>query len=282
MHGFEAAARVESDSVGPLPSGEEDEVLGPLVERFNTLRGGRTEAAVIRPLLGPIADHYRPLIGRAWKLLWRCRDREARFAEAPSVERRWAEDCGAYTRHIDWLARSGLRRTRHTPLQAARILNHLEEAQALLEAEQACDDPLRMIPYLLKHQAVRGLVLKVDRDHKELATKRPVARPLVTLCSPDPCLMPLGKKLWWSERPGKREFVVERIEPAPRGGSLVTLKLMTSSPDAELPAEGREACFSGLNTVRKPFLRLPETEPWTHRPARPVAAVGSIEEDEKE
>ncbi len=218
MHGFDAAAQVEDHAIGPVPAGADDERLGPLVERFNKGRGDRTAPAVVKPLLAPIEDHYRPLVQRTWDLLWRCRDREAKFAEAPSVSRRWIEDCEAYTRHMDWMARSGVRRTRQTPGQAATALRKLEEAQKLLLAEEACDDPLRMIPYLLQHKAVCGKVVVIDREYRELATKRMMQRPLVTLHSPDPCLMPLGKELWWSERPAGREFVVHLIEPAPDKG----------------------------------------------------------------
>jgi hypothetical protein len=282
LHGFEAAALVEDQSVGPVPSGEEDEPLEPLVERFNKLRGDRTAPAVVRPLLKPIEDHYRPLVERAWDLLWRCRDREATFPEAASVDRRWVADRDAYTAHMDWMARGGLRRTRQTPRQAALTRRKLEEAQRLLEAEEACDDPLRMIPYLLQHKAVCGRVMAVDRDHRELATKRMVARPLVTLHSCDPCLMPLGKELWWSEQPDAREYEVHAIEAAQGGGWHVTLKLMTGNADAELPAVGSEACFSVHNTHPDPPTTLPKTDPWTHRPPRPPAAVESIEEDTKE
>jgi hypothetical protein len=282
VHGFDAAARVEDNSIGPVPVGEDDERLAPLVERFNKLRSDRTTPTVVKPLLGPIEDHYRPLVRRVWDLLWRCRDREAKFTEAASVVRRWVEDRETYTAHMNWMARSGLRRTRQTPRQAAMTLRELEEAQRLLEAEEACDDPLRMIPYLLQHKAVCGRVVAVDREHRELATRRLVPRPLVTLRSPDPCLMPLGKELWWSVRPEGREYVVHAIDPAPDGWLLVTLKLMTGITAAELPAVGSEACFSVHNTRPAPPLTLPRTEPWTHRPARALAAVGPIEEDSKE
>jgi hypothetical protein len=277
-HGFAAAAVAEDDSVGPIPAAEKDEELGPLVERFNAARAGRTDAAVVKPLLRPIEEHYRPMIRRAWELLWSCRDREARVAEARSVARRWKDDRDAYTAHIDWMKRGGLRRTRHTPRQAAFLLRRLEEDQRLLEAEAACDDPLRMIPYLLQHKAVCGRIVAIDRSHRELATRRMVARPLVTLKSDDPCLIPLGRELWWSEQPGGREFVVHAIPPS-EGGCLVTLKLMTGSPDAELPEVGSNGCFSIHNTRPSPFTLLPQTDPWTHQPARGAADIGSIEEE---
>jgi hypothetical protein len=282
VHGFDAAALVEDNSIGPVPAGEDDERLAPLVERFNNLRTDRTAPTFVKPLLGPIEDHYRPLVQRAWDLLWRCRDREFKFTEASSVERRWDKDREAYTAHMDWMARGGLRRTRQTPRQAAMTLREQEEAQRFLDAEEACDDPLRMIPYLLEHKAVRGQVVVVDREHRELAAKRMVSRPLVTLRSPDPCLMPLGKELWWSEQPGGREYVVHGIEAAPDEGWLVTLKLMTGSAAAELPGVGSEACFSIHNTRPSPPLTLPKTEPWTHRATRALVALAPIEEDTKE
>ena len=37
-------------------------------------------------------------------------------------------------------------------------------------AEQAIDDPLRMLPSLLKHEAVRGEVMKLDEQHTETRT----------------------------------------------------------------------------------------------------------------
>jgi hypothetical protein len=278
-HGFEAATRAEQHSVGPVPDCDEDERLQPLVERFNEQRGGSTDPRVVGPLLGPIEDHYRPLVRHTWELLWRCRDREAAFREAPSVVRRWDEDREAYTAHIDWLARGGLRRTRQTPRQAARTLRSLEEASRLVEAEEACDDPLRMIPSLLQNKAVRGRVVTVDPEHRERASTRLVRRPLVTLHSPDPCLMPAGKELWWTRQPGGREFVVHAIGPAPGGGSLVTLKLMTGSAGTGLPGVGSEACFSVHTTKAGYFVQLPREDPWTHRPAGALAAPAPIEDE---
>jgi hypothetical protein len=280
VHGFAAAARAEDASPGPVPAGEDDERLWPLVVRFNELRGGSTAPAVVRPLLAPIEDHYRPLVRRAWGLLWRCRDREATYPEARSVARRWDEDRDAYARHMDWLARGGLRRTRQTPRQAAMTLRNLEEAQRLVEAEEACDDPLRMIPYILANQALRGRVIAVDLEHRERVT-RLVRRPLVTLLSPDPCLIPVGKELWWTEQPAGREFVVHAVTPSREGGWLVTLKLMTGSGGTGLPAVDAEACFSIHTTSPGWLVNLPREEPWTHQAAGPLAAVGPIDEEQR-
>jgi hypothetical protein len=280
-HGYEAAARAERTPVGPVPDGDDDERLGPLVERFNERRGGSTALAVVGPLLGPIEAHYHPLLRNAWELLWRCRDREAELPEARSVTRRWDEDRDAYTRHMDWMARSGLRRTRQTPRQAAMALRHLEEARRLLEAEEACDDPVRMIPYLLQGKAVRGRVLAVDPEYRERAAKAMVRRPLVTLRSPDPCLIPEGRELWWAEQPDGREFVIHAARPGPGGGALVTLKLMTSNATTGLPMVGNDACFSVHNTSPGWRMTLPRDDPWTHQPSPPPADAAAIEEDER-
>ena len=50
-----------------------------------------------------------------------------------------------YTRHIDWSLTVGRRRTHQTARQAASTTRQLEGAQALLEAEDAVDDPLRIV-----------------------------------------------------------------------------------------------------------------------------------------
>jgi hypothetical protein len=280
LHGFDAATHAEELPVGPVPSGDDDERLAPLVVRFNERRAGSTAPAVVGPLLRSIEAHYRPMVERCWGLLWRCRDREARLPEARSVGRRWDKDRDAYTRHMDWLARGGLRRTRQTPRQAALTLRNLEEAQSRLEAEEACDDPLRMLPYLLQHKAVRGRVVAMDREHRELATRSLVRRPLVTLLSPDPCLIPVGTELWWAEQADGREFVIHAAGRRPGGGSLVTLKLMTSSARTGLPAVGSDACFSVHSTAPGWPMGLPRDEPWTHQPCHSPTAPTPIDEEE--
>jgi hypothetical protein len=279
-HGFAAAGRAEEQPVGPLPAGEADADLLPLVEQFNRDRRGSTTPAVVGPLLTGITAHYRRLTEKTWDLLWRCRDRELHYPEARSVARRWERDCRAYAAHLDWMARDGLRRTRQSPRQAAMTLRNLEEAQRLVEAEHACDDPLRMVPYILENKAVQGQVVSLDREHRELAERRLVRRPLVTLLSAEPCLMPAGKELWWTQQPGGREFTVHAITPAAEGGCRVVLKLMTSSPGAPLPAVGCSACFSVHSTAGRWLSPLPPADPWTHRPAAPPTAPAPIEDEE--
>jgi hypothetical protein len=277
MHGFRAAAVAEQHAVGPVPLGEDDDKLYPLVEKFNHDRGKSTDPAVVGPLLGPIRDRYLPMTRRTWELLWRCRERELRYAEAPSVARRWQEDCDAYQWHMEWMARSGLRRTRQSARQAAFTLRRLEEATRRVEAEEACDDPLRMAADILEHKAVRGRVVRVDTEHRELAERKMVKRPLLNIESGEPCLMPAGKQLWWTGHARGPGYAVEEVTPAPGGGTRVVLKLLTSARVA-LPAVGDEACFSVHSTEERYTGKLPEDIPWTHQPATPPVEPAPIEE----
>ncbi len=279
-HGFDAAVAREHDAVGPVPDSGDDTMLEPLLDDFNLRRANGTDPATIRRLIHPIEAHYRRLVTRTWNLIWVCREREASFAEGPSVPRRWEEDREAYTAHMDWMAISGRRRTRETPRQAAMLLHQLEEAKALLEAEEACDDPLRMIPVLLDGKAVQGQVVGLDQDHRELGPSGSVMvrRPLVTIASADPCLLPQGKELWWTGQPGGKAYEVHQVTARSEGGSTVTLKFSTSTRGVPMPALGQQACFSVHTTTRPWGVQLPDEEPWTHRPAAPADSLASLEE----
>lgn len=279
-HGFDAAVRAERLSIGPVPTEEDDTLLEPLIQALHDARQGSTAPAVLRPLLAPIVAHFQPRLADTWELLWRCRDREAAKEEAPSVARRWEEDRQAYTNHIDWVVgQDGRRKTRQTTRQAATTLRNLEAAQARLLAEEACDDPVRMLPYLLANKAVKGEVVWADPNHKEVAAVNRVRRPLVTLLSPDPCLMPAGKELWWDRHPTGKPWVVEAIAPDPSGGTRVTLKLTTGS--GAVPAVGEEVCFSIHNKIAPYRPELPEAVPWTHRPAAEPPAPQPLEDEEE-
>jgi hypothetical protein len=138
---------------------------------------------------------------------------------------------------------------------------------------------VRMIPYLLVHKAVRGRITRVDPNHREVVVTNKVKRPLVTLVSAEPCLMPVGNELWWDQHPSGKPFVVESIVPRSDGGCQVTLKLMTSSNKAHLPAVGTVACFSTHHTEAGWMEKLPEKEPWTHQSGGAVPPTLSADED---
>ena len=279
--GFYEAMAAE-DTVGPVPSGDDDKHLEPAVEEFNRRRNGSTDRTTIESLLPLIAAHYGPLVSRTWNLIWDCHARELQEPEAPSVERRWSEDVRAYQRHMEWVNGYGHRRTRQTPKQAAETLAVLENAKALIDAEEACDDPLKMVPYLLENKAVQGKVVSIDRDHREICTKNRMRRPLLTLRSAEPCLMPSGKELWWSENPSGQPWEVYEVVHNPDGGATVTLKLTTSAGTAPVPGIGTQACFSIHTTKAGRFRQLPDLEPWSHHAAEDLSEPEPIEDAEEQ
>jgi hypothetical protein len=212
-------------------------------------------------------------------LLWHVLERERAWPETASVPRRWDEDREAYTWHLDWVVTGGRRRTRQSPRQAAMTMRRLEDAKDRLLAEEACDDPLRMIPYLLATKAVEGRVVRIDLDHKAVVRVRAMRRPLLTLLSPDPCPMPRNRQLWWTRHPTGPAWSVHNIVSRPDGTAVVTLKLTSSSAAIPMPAVGDQACFSMHNTDGHWLQQLPTTVPWTHRPAVPLPTPAPIEED---
>ena len=277
IHGFHAANQAEIAPVGPQPEGELDTEVEPLIATFNDARGKRTEANVVLPLLGPIAEHYAPLVAHSYGLIWRCYERERSLPEAPSVTRRFTADCDEYTRHVDWTNTVGHRRTRQTHRQAALSVRALEDAEALLKAEEATDDPLRMVGYLLDGKAFDGEVVRVDENNRELVNVKRMCRPLVTISCEEPCRIPRGRTLYWTERPQGKGWLLEDITAAPGGGATVTMKLLTDRFDA-LPSVGERACFSVLHVGTHYRQKLPRSVPWTHTPAVAPSAPEDIEE----
>lgn len=149
----------------------------------------------------------------------------------------------------------------------------------MLDAEEAIDDPLRMIPTLLANRAIAGVVRRVDATHKEQGPKKLVGRPLVDLDTAERCALQPGKQLWWTETPGGRMYAIVSVRDAESGGSSVTLRLETGAK-GELPREGDVAIFSSHNTCGSPPLMLPAEAPWTHKEAEltPPALDGATDE----
>ncbi len=200
--GHQAAFEAERLEIGPAPGDTDDDAVAPLIGKLNEVRARGTDEAVVAPLRAPIEAHYARLVDRSWALLWRCVERERRWAEAPSVARRWEEDVGSWAWHLDFaVAQGGRYRTADSHARAARVLRSWEEAQRLLDAEEAIDDPLRMVPSLLANDAIAGEVVEVDLTNQEVANVRPVTRPLVTLESRTPILVPIDSELYWTKTP---------------------------------------------------------------------------------
>lgn len=131
-------------------------------------------------------------------------------------------------RHLEWaVTKGGAYRTRQSHEQPAR--SNSETAYAKLVAEEAVDDPLRMVPFLLTNEAVAGRVLGVDLEHRERTGKSRVRRTAqVELEVAERCTMPLKKKLYWTHTSDGREYLVTAVRPA-GNGPIVTLTHQTGS-----------------------------------------------------
>jgi hypothetical protein len=278
----EAAAAAETLHMGPLAAAEADDALADLVGAFHAARRA-SDTADERSARGRIHAHWEALVGPAWDMLWRCLDRERALPEAPSVARRVLEDRRAYTRHMDWYGQGGRRRASQTVRQAVWLRHHWEEAQQRLEAEEAIDDPLRMVPHIVDGRALLGVVVRVEVDNFEAGPVNRVRRPLVVCRSVESVGMPVGSELYWTQAPSTR-WTLAAAAPHPSGGSLVTLKRESggrprTSGVPFVPSVGDEVVFSELKPGGGPPFRMPSGDPWTHRPGSGASPpAGSIEE----
>jgi hypothetical protein len=280
-HGFLAAESAERQAVGPTPDPVDGERVYELMMRFNEARAGSKDASVLAKHIGPLRALYADLVEDTWQLIWRTIDRERSLPEAASVARRAREDRIAYASHMSWLTgpAEGRRKARLTARLAAMRLNELERSHATVLAEEAIDDPLRMVPVLLAGQAIAGEVLQCDETRRELINNRYCKRPSVVLRTNEPCVVPLGTELWWTASPAGREWIVAEVK-AVGASAKVTLILQTNrAQDAGLPRIGQRACFSQLNTLGAYEVHLPRETPWTHKPKEPPPRETDLESE---
>lgn len=278
MHAFEASAATEIDArIGPEPTEDIDRVTTELLTAFNAARARSTDPHVIRPLLGPLEDHYRRLVEPVWALMGRAVARERAVPAAPSVARRFEEDREAFGRHVDWIADGGRYRTTDTPRQAAMTLRRLEDTQARYEAEKAIDDPACMVPYLLDGDAIRGAVVSINDQHRAVVKVKAVRRALLALETDDPVVLPTGKRLWWTATAHDQPWEVQRVSRH-GGGSRVVLMLTASTRPDRLPNVGDRITLSTLRTRSEGFrLAPPPNAPWTHTPPSPPPSLDPID-----
>ncbi|MBM4292203.1 MAG: hypothetical protein FJ138_12830 [Deltaproteobacteria bacterium] len=266
LSALDAVCAGEHKPVGPLPL-DEDRRVAPLMTALNAeRRAPAPDPARLKALHARIEDHYRDLITRgAWPLIWRCLARERPLPPALGVSRRWERDLEALAGHRDWMTKTGgIRRLRQTSSQAARQLRSWEEAQRLLVAEEAVGDPMKMIPHILKGDALVGEVVAVDANHRERGDKNLVRRPLVTLLLNAERHMPAGRELYWTGTHDKKHYTL--LPPDPSRPQHATLRLETGSK-LPLPAVGERATFSVHTTAPSGYqLTLPPDAPWTHEP----------------
>ncbi|TIN20137.1 MAG: hypothetical protein E5Y51_03835 [Mesorhizobium sp.] len=273
--GFHAAEAAERQAVGPTPDPLDGERIYDLMKQFNEARAGSRDPAVVDRCAQPLRRMYDDMVKDTWDLVWKALDRERQRPEAASVGRRVRDDGVSYASHLAWLngPAEGRRRTRLNARMAAMRLNEYERAQAALVAEEAIDDPLRMVPVLLAGQAIAGDVIRSDPNRRELINGRFCKRPDIVVRAAEPCVMPLGTEVWWTLASKGREWVVTSI--VPNGiGSDVTLVLQTNRmPEAGLPRLHQRVCLSQLNTLARYETHLPQDIPWTHRPKEPPSTT---------
>lgn len=265
---FEALEQAGNTFVSPHPSVQEDGPLVPLLEEFNELRGDSTDLSAIKPLLQPIEAHYEPLLRKTWDLSWRCVNRECDYPEADFVERRWQEDIRYYQAQLNHIQSGGRFSARATPKAASAEFIHKEAAAALVEAEEAIADPLKMLPFFDKDQAVLGEVVSIDLEHRRSVRGRNVRRPRLVLALNIVCRMPPGTKLWWTGYPKGKPWVLEEFIPPTVPEELYRFVLVHESDRLATPRPetGQTATFSVLNLDNQYQMRLPQETPWTHQP----------------
>lgn len=255
----ESLEQSQLHTIGPHPTSLEDDPLQALLDQFKQVR----QQAPISLALPPIAAHYRPLLERTWELNWRCFHREDQRPPARYVDRRWQEDVRYYQQQVKHLMDGGRIRTRPTVKAAASDLNRRESALQQLVTEEALSDPLRMLPHLLKHEAVLGLVESLDLSYIPAGQNK--RQPRLVLVSPDPCLIPLGTQLWWTEAPTGLPWLLDEIlTTAPGLPHRLVFLHQNNQSTFRRPIPGQTACFSVL-THKSPYqMQLPQQTPWTH------------------
>ncbi len=261
--GFEAAVAAERFSAGPQPKPEDAQTAARLFGALEKARKGGGEGPAVEEALGALREFYRGLTSPVWALLLAIAGRERDIPAGAHLARRIERDRIAYGLHLEGLGRAvadprGLR-FRENARAAALRRDELERAAALLEVEEAIDDPLRMLPRLLSGEAIEGEVLTCTVSRTDGAT--------AVLCTEEPCTLPPGLALWWSGAPFGRGWEIERVE-ATGAGSKVTLTQPVRKDPASCPAAGTRAVFSPLHfdDHLSYALSLPARAPWTHRP----------------
>lgn len=265
MCGFEAAVAAERFSAGPQPKPEDAQTAARLYGALEKARkGGSGEPDGAAGALEELREFYRGLTLPVWALLIEIVRRERGIPAAAHLARRIERDRIAYGLHLEGLERAaadprGIRFLENARAAALRR-DELERAAALLEVEEAIDDPLKMLPRVLSGEAIEGEVLSCTVSRADGAT--------AVLRTEESSSMPPGLALWWSGAPFGRGWTIERIE-ADGPGSKVTLVQPVRKDPAGCPTVGARALFSPLHfdDHLSYGLALPSRAPWTHRPA---------------
>ncbi len=248
-------------AAGPTPDASWDrDVLEPLVESFNTTRGTDSSAAVVAAEGGPIRGAVEDALGKTWRATWRAHELLSSLPAGASVTRRWASDLRAWTSHLTRVEEGrAFFRTKDSARQSTWMIKSREDAQQALDLGEVLDDPLVFAGLVASGEALHGDVATVDTDNMEMGPsgRRRVRRPLISLELPEPCPLPLGTTVRWTDRMGLEGEVVT-IQ-----GMTATLKV-TGGMRGDLPSVGRPAGFVTLDNRSYPAPSTVPGIPWTH------------------
>ncbi|MGK5629589.1 hypothetical protein [Streptomyces sp. URMC 123] len=223
-----------------------------------------------------VASQLRP----TWEALWRGVDLLRALPEGARVAERWTRDRWSYTGHRDRV-RVGEppQPRRDDAVTAARKLAARETAQALLEAQEALDDPLVMAGRRLAGEAFAGRVTAVEMTYTEAKVPRP--RPVLTISTEDRPL--LAERAEVHRTAGGTAQTAECVayEPGGADGPGTVVVRMTKGlgrrkePEpGTVPEVGAWVCWTLFAHAPRggPELPDPEHTPWTH--GGPPTAAG--------
>lgn len=255
--GAEAAAAIEARRFtgelaagGPTPDPSWDrDTLDPLVADFNARRDRSEDHPTVERLGADIRTAVRDALEPTWKATWRAIELLGALPEAPSGARRWEDDRREFTNHAERVEAGDARfRARDSVKQAAFMVSRREDAQSMLEASEALDDPLVMAAAIGDGQAIAGTVVSVTR-------------PILELTLAAPCPVPVGTELYWTEQRGKCSVVItEAGDTAPFAVTLETKKGKTKY----YPRVGERAVYGPFKEGTFPLPKMPAGVPWTH------------------
>ncbi|MGP3950225.1 hypothetical protein [Streptomyces sp. 7N604] len=220
-----------------------------------------------------VASQLRP----TWDALWRGVDLLRALPEGARVPDRWKRDRWSYTGHRDRVrAGEPPQPKRDDAVTAAQKLAARETAQALLDAQEALDDPLIMAGRRLAGEAFAGAVTEVVMAYSEAKVPRP--RPLVTVRTDDRPHLAESAKVYRALADGKTQ-TAEFVSYEP--GALV-VRLTGGMGRGKVPVpgsvpeEGDRVCWTLFEHAPRggPELPDPEETPWTHG-GPPAASSGA-------
>ena len=249
-------------AIGPTPdaSWDRDELEDALGE-FNKQRAGDASAEVVGRLGAPVRRAVGAALTSSWSATWRAHGLLRALESGRSVSDRWTSDRYGWSSHLSRVEQGrAYFRTRDSARQSAWMIKSREDAQQALELGEALDDPLVFAGLMSSGDAILGRVVVVDTSNMEMGPsgRRRVRRPLIHLELAEPCVLPAGSTVRWTEEVSR--FEAELVTVA---GSEVSVKVVRGM-NGLLPAVGSMAGFVTLAANSYPSPSAPADTPWTH------------------